>query len=143
MAQPRFIEHDEMGVTREVWYDEGSRRMVHRTFQDAQSIVDENARRRTGDGYGPTGGSRMEASIPVALFNQWCYARGINLLSLPPDEFRREMLKFINDPDWQKVRTAAPAWRVTVPRLYAARRVIPRRALVAADKWTDVGPRPV
>lgn len=143
MGQPRFVERDEMGVMREVWYDHDNKRMVHRTFQDAQGIVDLNAQRRDFDGYNSDRTRRLEASIPVALFNQWCYAKGINFLKLPPEDFHKEMLRFINDPDWRKVRASGKSLRVTVPRLFAARRMIPRRALVVADEWTNVGPRPV
>lgn len=126
MSRQRFIERDGFGRLREVWYDPDLKRMIYRTTTpDVEPVLRQNAADRDSDGFTADRTKRREASIPFDVFNQWCYARGVNALRLPPDEFRKFILSFINDPDWKHLRTCRSSIRASVPRLYAARRAVP------------------
>lgn len=84
--------------------DPGTGRVVHRTSQDVEPILELNQKLYNLEdrGWSQSGEWRRAASIPLVVAEQWM-REGVNV-------FKREhwpaVARKLNDPEWRKLRTA-------------------------------------
>jgi hypothetical protein len=87
------------------WEDQGDgNNLVHGT-QDLTGILDRNrAMANHNDGYTPTRELRRVAHIPAIIRNKWLAEEGWD--AYRPDLYGDKLMRKLNDPDWQYLRTA-------------------------------------
>lgn len=75
-------------------------------IQDAEPVIEDNKRAQNegNNGFSVSRDFRHVARIPHGIINQLSVELGINLLSLPPEEFERIIRRLVNDPDYRWLR---------------------------------------
>lgn len=93
--------HEEMD------YDSTEDRLVVRTTQDVEPILDHNVALQNDpgyDGYSKSRDFRHVASIPTILVHHWERTEGLNIYRQEDWEYIKK--KKLNDPEYRKLRTS-------------------------------------
>jgi len=100
-------EHNDVtGITTEYWIHPRGKKVTIRRVQDAEPILihnqaELNAKSSKGAVGISSGLGVKVASIPMGLVEEMA-SKGLNLITCS----EQDMKKFLNDPDYRKVRTA-------------------------------------
>jgi hypothetical protein len=87
------------------WEDQGDGNYLVHGTQDLTGILDRNrAMANHNDGYTPTRELRRVAHIPAIIRNKWLAEEGWD--AYRPDLYGDKLMRKLNDPDWQYLRTA-------------------------------------
>jgi hypothetical protein len=100
------------GAVETFHFDEMSGQSVIQTTEDVQPILDANqSMMNQGDsGYSKSRELKRIANIPMSVLMEWNQKLGIDLMKQSPFAIlkdRKVLARFLNDPSYQKVRTAA------------------------------------
>lgn len=90
-----------MTITRELFYEENGDRLIVKSTQDVESILNHNRMLQNDKSLTRTKEMRHVASIPNIVVEQWL-KEGINIFN---KEHWQRAKKRLNDPDYKYLRT--------------------------------------
>lgn len=99
-----YLFTDELGIVHSLEEVGDDKYLLHAS-QDTDAIIDRNKAMAThNDGYSPSRELRRVATIPALVRMKWLQEEGWD--AWRPDRYAVELMRKLNDPEWQYLRTA-------------------------------------
>lgn len=99
-----YLFTDELGI-RHSLEEVGVDQYLLHSSQDTDAIIERNkAMATTNDGYSPSRELRRVATIPALIREKWLKEEGWD--AWRPDRYPEQLMRKLNDPEWQFLRTA-------------------------------------